>query len=285
MVPGEGSVEIFATHTPWSAHGNARLANLSTRGRVSAENPLILGFAITGTDSRSVLVRAIGPALAGFGVSEALPATRLQVYDTAGALVAGNEGWGGAANLVQAAAATGAFPLNSSSADSAALLMLAPGNYTVQVVDPRGTGGIALAEIYDAGTGNGSRLVNVSSRGAAGSGSAALISGFVIAGGNTPERVLLRGVGPGLSRFGASNLVADPTISLYDAEGRSLGANDNWVSSIADVSIATTQAGAFALDVGSKDAAVIATLPSGAYTIQVSAGSTGTALLEIYEVR
>jgi hypothetical protein len=152
-------------------------------------------------------------------------------------------------------------------------------------VDTRGNGGVALAEIYDAGTSAGSRLVNVSSRGAAGSGQAALISGFVIAGGNAAERVLLRGVGPGLARFGASSVVTDPVISLYDAEGRALGTNDNWVSSITDVSAASLAAGAFALEAGSRDAAVLATLPSGAYTIQVTAGSTGTALLEIYEVR
>ena len=84
---------------------------------------------------------------------------------------------------------------------------------------------------------------------------------------------------------GAGGVVSDPTIALYDAEGRILGSNDNWVSSVADVSSASVGAGAFPLDVGSKDAAVLATLPSGAYTIQVSAGTVGTALLEIYEVR
>jgi hypothetical protein len=232
-----------------------------------------------------VLVRAAGPALTGFGVGDALPATRLQVYDASGAVIAANEGWGGAANLVQAAAATGAFPLVAGSADSAALLTLAPGNYTVQVIDPRGAGGVALAEIYDAGNGGGARLVNVSSRGAAGAGSAALISGFVISGGTQAERVLLRGVGPGLTRFGASAVVLDPVISLYDAEGRALGANDNWVSSLSDVANAGLISGAFPLETGSKDAAVLATLPAGAYTIQVTAGNVGTALLEIYEVR
>jgi len=286
MVAGEGAVEIIAAPAADPVGASApRLTNLSTRGRVTAENPLILGFAIAGDESRRVLIRAAGPALTGFGVADALTATRLQIYDAAGVIVARNEGWAGAANLVQAAAATGAFPLAPGSADSAALVTLAPGNYTVEVVDPRGAGGVALAEIYDAGTGTGARLVNVSSRGAAGAGNAALISGFVIAGGERAERVLLRGVGPGLAAFGASGVVTDPTIALYDAEGRALGANDNWVSSIADIASAAARSGAFALQPGSKDAAVLATLPSGAYTLQVSAGATGTALLEIYEVR
>ena len=43
----------------------------------------------------------------------------------------------------------------------------------------------------------------------------ALISGFVLEGG-VSARVLLRGVGPGLAQFGASNTVADPVVSLYD---------------------------------------------------------------------
>ncbi len=286
VVPGEGSVEIFVTsaaQAPANARP-ARLANLSTRGRVAADSPLLLGFAIRGTESRRVLVRAVGPTLNAFSVSGALAATRLQVFNASGALLASNEGWGGSAELVQTAAATGAFPLTAGSADSAAVLTLEPGNYTIQVVDARGAGGVALAEIYDAGTGTASRLVNVSSRASAGTGASALISGFVIAG-DVTQRVLLRGVGPGLAQFGAAGAVADPAIALFDADGRELGANDNWVSSIATVSSAAASAGAFALDAGSKDAAVLATLPAGAYTIQVSAPTTGAALLEIYEVR
>ncbi len=288
MVPGEGTVEIFATAAlSLAAQPVAQLANISTRGRTAGDSPLILGFAIAGTESRRVLVRAVGPGLNGFGVAGALATTRLQVYNAAGAQISANEGWGGSTELVQTAAATGAFPLAAGSADSATILTLAPGTYTVHVLDPRGAGGIALAEIYDAGNGPAARLVNVSTRGTAGSGAAALISGFVIAGGNANggERVLLRAVGPGLVQFGTTGVVSDPVISLYDAEGRALGGNDNWVSSIATVAQAAASAGAFALAPGSKDAAVLATLPIGAYTVQVSAATAGTALLEIYEVR
>jgi hypothetical protein len=219
-------------------------------------------------------------------VGDALPATRLQVYNTAGVVVAANEGWANSAEIMQTGAATGAFPLVAGSADSAAVVTLAPGNYTMQVVDTRGNGGIGLAEIYDAGTGDGARLVNVSSRAAAGTGSDALISGFVIAGDGS-QQVLLRGIGPGLARFGTTGVVADPSVALFDGTGLELGSNDNWVSSLTTVSSAAASAGAFALDPGSKDAAVLATLPSGAYTIQVRAGASGAgnALLEIYDVR
>ena len=284
-VLGEGSVEIFvssALRVPANTLP-ARLANLSTRGRVTADNPLILGFAIAGSESRRVLLRAVGPALKGFGVTDALPATRLHIYNAAGTLLASNENWGGNAELAQTAATTGAFPLTSGSTDSAALLTLAPGNYTLQVLDPRGIGGVALAEIYDAGNGSSARLINVSSRGAVGTGSNALISGFVIAG-DLSQRLLLRGVGPGLAQFSSAATVADPALALYDATGLELGNNDNWVSSVPQIAAATASVGAFALANGSKDAAVLANLPAGAYTIQVTAPSSGTALLEIYEV-
>jgi len=285
VVPGEDTVEIIAARAAQvDETGPSRLVNLSTRGHVAADTPLILGFAINGTDPRSVLVRAAGPALAQFGVSDALTATRLQIYDATGALIITVNPGATSAEALQAAVRTGAFPFAVGSANSAALVTLAPGNYTAQVIDAQGgSGGVGLAEIYDAGSGNGSRLVNVSSRASTGSGSAALISGFVIAGASA-ERVLLRGVGPALEQFGASG-VADPSIALYDGNGIELGGNDNWVSSVSDISTAARRAGAFALTSGSKDAAVLATLPAGAYTVQVRSAVRGSAMLEIYEVR
>jgi uncharacterized delta-60 repeat protein len=289
-VPGEGTVSInLADSTRAADSKSARLVNLSTRGEVSPGNPLILGFAIAGTEPRPVLVRGAGPALGGFGVSGALTATSLQIYSSGGTLLADTEGWGREAGA--AAAQTGAFPFTTGSADSAALVTLSPGVYTVQVggssagTSTSARSGVALVEIYDAGSGDGARLVNVSSRGPAASGNGALISGFVLEGG-AGARVLLRGVGPAMAQFGATNTVADPSIALYDRAGQLLGGNDNWVSSLPDIATAALRAGAFALPAGSKDAAVLATLPAGVYTIQIGAdsASSGSALLEIYEV-
>ena len=108
-VPGEGTVSITVGDTARAADSRpARLVNLSTRGEVSPGNPLILGFAIAGTEPRSVLVRGAGPALGAFGVEGALTATSLQVYASGGTLVAGTEGWSREAG--SAATRTGAFP-------------------------------------------------------------------------------------------------------------------------------------------------------------------------------
>jgi hypothetical protein len=105
--------------------------------------------------------------------------------------------------------------------------------------------------------------------------------------GGASARVLLRGVGPGLTQFGAADAVTNPLVALYDSTGQALGANDNWVSSVGDIAAAALRAGAFPLAPGSKDAAVLATLPAGVYTVQVSSDSTApaAALLEVYEVR
>lgn len=270
--------------TPGSA-SLARLSNLSTRARVAADNPLLTGFAITGTGDRTVLVRAVGPGLTGFGVTGALEAPLLRLYDATGNVLVENTGWAGAPALTQAAAISGAFPLASGHADSAVLVSLAPGNYSIQVLDSRSTnGGVALAEIYDVAGGSASRLANASSRSSLTAADGVLISGFVITG-TTNGSLLVRGVGPALTQFGVTGALADPIVSLYDGTGRMVANNDNW-SATSLVSSASS-VGAFALVAGSKDAALTITLTPGAYTAQVSGatGTTGGALLEIYELK
>ena len=270
--------------TPGSA-SLARLSNLSTRARVAADNPLLTGFAISGTGDRTVLVRAVGPGLTGFGVTGVLEAPLLRLYDATGNILVENAGWAGAPALTQAAAISGAFPLATGHADSAVLVSLAPGNYSIQVLDSRSTnGGVALAEIYDVAGGSASRLANASSRSSLTAADGVLISGFVITG-TTNGSLLVRGVGPALTQFGVTGALADPIVSLYDGTGRMVANNDNW-SATSLVSSASS-VGAFALVAGSKDAALTLTLTPGAYTAQVSGatGTTGGALLEIYELK
>ena len=270
--------------TPGSA-SLARLSNLSTRARVAADNPLLTGFAITGTGDRTVLVRAVGPGLTDFGVTGALEAPLLRLYDATGNVLVENTGWAGAPALTQAAAISGAFPLATGHADSAVLVSLAPGNYSIQVLDSRSTnGGVALAEIYDVAGGSASRLANASSRSSLTAADGVLISGFVITG-TTNGSLLVRGVGPALTQFGVTGALADPIVSLYDGTGRMVANNDNWTAT--SLVSSASSVGAFALVAGSKDAALTVTLTPGAYTAQVSGatGTTGGALLEIYELK
>jgi len=285
---------------PVAAPSAARLVNLSTRARVTSDSPLVAGFAISGTDPRTVLVRAAGPGLAAFGVSGAVTAPHLRLHDAGGVVLLENAGWGDSTALGKAFQATGAFLFAPGSADAAAVVTLAPGSYTVEVLDDSGRGGVALAEIYDVqGTAAGSRLVNVSARSTVAPGGGELVSGFVLAG-DGYRTLLLRGVGPGLSQFGVSGVLSDPVLTIFNTTGRRIMFNDNWsgaakpgASAIAatpasgsgivtatldpDLVISDSQAtGAFALDPNSYDAALVTTFAPGAYTMQVTGASVVT---------
>jgi uncharacterized protein (DUF1800 family) len=128
------------------------------------------------------------------------------------------------------------------------------------------------------------RLANLSTRGPVGTGSTIMISGLVVGPGD-PETVLIRAVGPGLTAYGLTGVLSQPILSLYDSSGKVIASNQGWGSGNATLSI-MQQAGAFPLKAGSTDSALVATLPTGSYTAQVSGvnSSTGVALLEVYEV-
>ncbi|MEY2881967.1 MAG: hypothetical protein RLZZ15_4347, partial [Verrucomicrobiota bacterium] len=110
------------------------------------------GFVIDGTSSKTVLVRAVGPTLGAFGVTNALADPQVALYGTASATtpIASNDNWGGEANVAAASTASGAFALaNATSKDAALLVTLAPGTYTVRVSGVGGATGTALLEIYE----------------------------------------------------------------------------------------------------------------------------------------
>ena len=132
--------------------GVARLANLSARSAVgTGADILIAGFVVTGS-TRAVLVRAIGPTLAIFGVEGVLADPRLQVYDGSGRLVAENDNWSSSSNagaIASSAQAVGAFPLTAGSTDASLLLTLPSGSYTAQVAGINSTMGVGLVELYE----------------------------------------------------------------------------------------------------------------------------------------
>ena len=132
-----------------------RLVNISSRAQVgTGANVLIAGFVIEGTTSKTVLVRAAGPALAAYGVAGVLTDPELQLFkgnnDGTSSLQASNTGWGGNAQIAAAAAGVGAYSWGSGgSADSALLVTLPPGAYTAQVSGASGDTGVALVEVYE----------------------------------------------------------------------------------------------------------------------------------------
>jgi len=132
-----------------------------------------------------------------------------------------------------------------------------------------------------------SPFVNLSTRGRVGTGDAIMIAGLVIDG-PSPKRVLIRAVGPGLVGQGVAGALADPRLTLVDANHATVASNDNWGSSADATALvaAAAQTGAFALAQNSRDAAVLVTLEPGLYTVLVDGvnGAEGVALVEAYEV-
>jgi uncharacterized protein (DUF1800 family) len=128
------------------------------------------------------------------------------------------------------------------------------------------------------------RLSNLSTRGQVMTGSDIMISGMVV-GSGSPETVLIRAVGPTLATMGVTGVLQAPVLSLFNSSGTVIATNQGWGNGNATAAIMNS-AGAFPLVAGSTDSALVATLTAGNYTAQVSGanGSTGVALLEVYEV-
>ncbi|GEM_PF-2417324 len=289
-----------ATVAVVSTNDVGRLINISCRATVGTEaSILIAGFVIGGSTAETVLVRASGPALTPFGLTGVLPDPQLALYNanTGGTstLLETNEGWAGNSQIASAAASVGAFTWTSASShDSALLQALPPGGYTAQVAGQSGDTGVALVEVYDATTPGAftptsAHLINLSARVQVGTGGGILIAGFVI-GGSTAETVLVRASGPALTPFGLAGVLPDPQLALYrantDGSSTLLETNEGWAGD-SQIASAAASVGAFTwTSASSHDSALLATLPPGDYTAQISgqSGDTGVALVEVYEV-
>lgn len=281
VLTGQGGVVVRS-----GAAEQSRLINLSARATVgTGGNILIAGFVVKGTGEKQVLLRGIGPTLGQFGVSGVLATPTLVLDSASGQTLAEDSTWGGGAALASIFAQVGAFALPTNSNDSALEQALGSGGFTAQLEGQGGTTGVGLAEIYDADTGTPTaQLVNLSARANVGTGSDILIAGFVISG-DTPQTVLIRGVGPALSQFGVTGSLAAPQLVLFDSNNSTLQSNTGWAGAAA-LAQAFTSVGAFNFTAGSADDAMLVTLPPGAYTAEVSGvnSTTGVALAEIYAV-
>lgn len=131
-----------------------------------------------------------------------------------------------------------------------------------------------------------SRLINVSTRAFVGTGDQQLIGGFVVAGVGK-KRVLVRGVGPRLGDLGVAGALTDPTLTVVNSASVDVATNNNWNQNpnAAQIVAISAQVGAFSLNAGSADAALLLELDPGAYTAVVGGfgGATGVALVEIYD--
>jgi len=128
----------------------------------------------------------------------------------------------------------------------------------------------------------GPRVQNLSTRGTVMSGDNVLINGFIVSGPGT-KTVVVRALGPSLSSFGLSGVLADPVLTVYNSSGEIIASNDNWQTNAGATFI---EQNGLAPSDPSESAAVVANLAPGAYTVVVTgANSTeGISLAEVYEI-
>jgi hypothetical protein len=241
---------------------------------------------VADTAAKRYLSRAIGPGLMRFGASGVVSNPRLSLHDGGGVELSSNTSWqlaDDAAELPRHFKAVGAFPLTAGSADSALTSELRAGSYTLRVTSQTGEGN-GLAELYELDARG--RTTNVSIRTRVRPGDGMLIGGFVVQGGAC-KRILVRAVGPTLAALGVANALSDPVLTVYSGQ-TVVATNDAWSSAPDVISLekATRAASAFAFAPNSEDAALLLTLPAGAYTVELRAkpDAEGVALLEIYDV-
>ena len=272
-----------------------RLSNISTRAFVqTGDNVLIGGFIIQGTQTKRVIIRAIGPELTQYGVPNALFNPTLELHDRMGALIGSNDNWqhtiiGGiiTMNQVQDIRNSGYAP--GDGRESAIIADLSPGNYTAILHGVNNMTGVALVEVYDLSANADSILVNISSRAFVQTDDNVMIGGFVIQG-TQPKKVIIRAIGPELTRYGVPNALPDPTLGLHDHTSALIASNDNWQTTVIGGVITKDQV----TDIQNSghaptqptESAIIATLPPGNYTAIVRAKNiiVGVALVEVYDL-
>ena len=139
---GVGIVEVFEVDTP-----EIPLANISTRGQVLTGNDVMIGgFVIQGSAPQTVVIRARGPSLVPFGITNALADPQIQLVRSSDqATIATNDDWGSAPNA-SAIAASGFAP--SDPREAAILITLPPGAYTAIVRGVGGGTGVGIVEVF-----------------------------------------------------------------------------------------------------------------------------------------
>jgi hypothetical protein len=275
VTANKNTFDVFVNTTAFPAVGN--LANISTRLQIAGgDDVLIAGFIVQGSDSKRLMVRAIGPDLGNQGVSNPLQDPTLELRNADGNLVQANDNWRGSqeAEII----ASGLAPQDDR--DSAIIATVSAGSFTAVVRGAGDTTGVGLVEGYDLDSGTNSRFANISTRGFVSTGDNVMIGGFIVPNG-PPSKVVVRGIGPSLLGRGVAGAMTDPTLELHGASGNLIYANDNWRATQSAEIFNSTLA-----PIDDRESAIFATLPAGAYTaiLRGKDGTTGVGLVEVYQL-
>jgi hypothetical protein len=252
-----------------------RLVNIATRANVqTGDNVMIAGFIIGGEKKKQVLIRARGPSLAAapFNVPGTLSDPTMTLYSGATPIDSNDD----FANHANASSIPESYrPTNAK--ESAILATLNPGAYTAIVSGVGQTSGVAIVEAFEMDLPE-VPLINIATRANVQSGDNVMIAGLIIQG-NAPKTVLIRARGPSLAAFGVAGTMSDPYLRIYSGASV-IHENDDWGSNANAGAITAT--GNAPTD--AKEAAVLVTLPPGAYTAIVSGvnGSAGVGIVEVF---
>jgi hypothetical protein len=275
--------------------GPPRLGNISTRSFVqTGDNVMIGGFIVQGTGPKRVIIRAIGPELTPFGITNALANPTLELHNGSGAVIATNDDWqttiiGGIITTNQVSDIQNSGRAPTAASESAIIADLPPGNYTAIVHGINNTTGVALVEVYDLNAAASSSLGNISTRSFVQTSDNVMIGGFIVQG-TGPKRVIIRAIGPELTPFGITNPLDNPTLELHNQAGALVASNDDWQTTIIGGIITSSQVSDIQnsghAPTAASESAIIADLPPGNYTAIVRGvnNTTGVALVEVYDL-
>ena len=279
-----------ATPTASPTPSPGLVGNVSTRLPVgTGDNVLIEGFIVQGPvgSTKKIIVRAIGPSLAPFGITDALADPTLEIHDATNAIIAINDNWrttqvGGIITADQVADISASQLAPSNDLESAIIANLAPGSYTAVVRGAGNTVGTGVVDAYDLSAGSPAKLANIATRGLIQPGDKLMIAGFIIQNGSV--RAVVRAIGPSLSAFGITNALADTTLQLRDNNGAIVVENDDWKIRT-DGSSQQAELEATGLQpTNDLEAAFLITLQPGQYTAQVRGKpeATGIGVVQVY---
>jgi hypothetical protein len=236
----------------------------------------LAGFIISGSGTKRIMARAIGPSLT---VNGKLQDPNLEIHDDKGSPPLTNDNWRSTqeGEIQQ----TGLAPTDDR--ESAIVKRLPAGTYTAIIRGADNSPGIGVIQIYDLSTSDPAELGNLSVRADVQTGDNVLFDGLILQGG-IPKRVLFRAMGPSIQINGmpVPGTLQNPTLELHSGNGTLLFSNDDWHDAPNAAEIQAT--GLAPPD--NRESAILMTLVPGNYTTIVRGknGTTGIALAEAYKL-
>jgi hypothetical protein len=267
------------TPIPTPTPPDVQLLNIAGRVLTQGGDKVgIGGFTVSGTSTKSVIIRAIGPSMTSGGtpVPGRLDDPKVELRASDGHVIAANDSW--RATQEQEIQQSGLAP--SDNREAAIIASLPPGQYTAIISGANNSNGIGLVEVYDLSPLAG-ELGNLAIRGDVGTGDNVLISGLILGGAN-PKRVLLRAIGPSLQNQLGNAVLQNPFLELHDGNGTTTATNDDWKSASNATEIQATGLA----PTNDNESAILMPLGPGNYTTIIRGvnNTTGIAVAEAYKL-